>query len=91
MLLAAGLVSVIGLNSSELKSKDTKTKQCGVSDAQIISYLQNHPHNHTVYTVRDITGTCNSLARVENCVDATVYVDGGTITGHLDNNANCPN
>ncbi|MBI3500776.1 MAG: hypothetical protein HY063_03195 [Bacteroidetes bacterium] len=70
-------------NASELK-------QCGVSNAQITSYLQNCSHHHSVFWVSDIPGTCNSNAGIENCGTATVYVTDGVIVGHVDANGICP-
>ena len=64
-------------------------KQCGVTNAQITSYLQNCSHHHTVYWVRDITGTCNSLTGIENCNRATAIVSHRSITSHQDQNYNC--
>lgn len=63
--------------------------QCGVSNAQIISYLDNCPHHHSACCVVDIPGTCNSTANIENCGTATVYVIDGSIVGHLDSPGNC--
>lgn len=72
-------------------SAGTALVQCGVTNAQITTYLQNCPHHHTVLWVENIPGTCNSLAAIENCGTATVYVNDGSIIGHLDNNGICPN
>ena len=72
-------------------SMGAKRVQCGVSNAQIISYLVNCSHHHTsACCVVDIPGTCNSKASIENCGTATVYVVDGAIIGHLDSNGNCP-
>jgi hypothetical protein len=40
--------------------------------------------------VRDISGSCNSQAGIENCGTATVYVSEGIIVGHDDNAGICP-
>lgn len=58
--------------------------QCGVTNAQITSYLQNCSHHHTVYSVSDIRGTCNSSAAIEFGGTAVVYVDNGIVVGHMD-------
>ena len=65
--------------------------QCGVSNAQIISYLQCCPHHHSACCVVDIPGTCNSTASIENCGTATVFVQDGIIVGHTDNGGYCGN
>lgn len=64
--------------------------QCGVSHAQIEAYLEGAPHYHTVFAIRDIAGTCNSEADIENCGKATVYVQNGRIVGHIDQTGYCP-
>ncbi|HKZ66464.1 MAG TPA: hypothetical protein VJ111_08925 [Chitinophagaceae bacterium] len=64
-------------------SGDEGALQCGVSNEQITAYLQGAPHYHTVYSVWDIPGTCNSNASIESCQIATVYVSGGRILGHV--------
>ncbi|MBI4929848.1 MAG: hypothetical protein HY841_03735 [Bacteroidetes bacterium] len=70
-------------------SMGAKRLQCGVSEDQIRSYLQNCSHHHTTYWFRDIPGTCNSEVGIENCKIATVYVSGGTIITHLDSPTVC--
>jgi hypothetical protein len=64
-------------------------KQCGITNAQITTYLQNCSHHHTVTYVQDIPGTCNSKAGIENCGTATVYVSDGIIVGHSDEAGYC--
>ncbi|MBI3500344.1 MAG: hypothetical protein HY063_00970 [Bacteroidetes bacterium] len=69
----------------------SEMKQCGVTSAQIISYLVNCSHHHTsACCVVDIPGTCNSNASIENCGTATVYVTDGIIVGHIDVAGVCP-
>jgi len=64
--------------------------QCGVSNAQIIAYLQGAPHYHPyVCCVTEIPGTCNSKATIENCGTATVFVQDGIVVGHSDANGIC--
>lgn len=64
--------------------------QCGVSNAQIIAYLQGAPHYHPyVCCVQDIPGTCNSKATIENCGTATVFVVDGIIVSHADAAGRC--
>ena len=70
-------------------ASDEECKQCGVTSAQVIEYLQNCSHHHTVSWVSDIPGTCNSSAGIENCGTATVYVSGGSIIGHQDQAGYC--
>ena len=75
-----------------LSAATTNTKvQCGVSNAQIISYLQTCSHHHTACCVVDIPGTCNSKANIENCGTATVFVQDGIIVGHNDVGGICGN
>lgn len=69
--------------------ESTAVKQCGVSNAQIKAYLQEHPHHHTVYWVQDILGTCNSSAGIEGCGVATVIVFEGNIITHSDASGYC--
>jgi hypothetical protein len=64
-------------------------KQCGITNAQITTYLQNCSHHHTVRYVQDIPGSCNSTAGIENCGVATVIVSDGIIAGHSDANGYC--
>jgi len=64
-------------------SGDEGALQCGVSNAEIQRYLETCSHHHTVYSVWDIPGTCNSNASIESCQIATVYVSGGRILGHV--------
>ena len=67
---------------SSAEEKWTECKSCGVSDAQIASYVR--ALGHTVYSVVDIPGTCNSTANIENCQSMVVYVQAGIIIGHSD-------
>lgn len=71
-------------NSSPSGDGDAAALQCGVSNAEIQRYLETCSHHHTVYSVWDVPGTCNSKANIENCQIATVYVSGGFIITHLD-------
>ena len=97
LLVSAILFAVMSLNatrvtapaSSNAAAEFNTVKQCGVSNSQITSYLQNCSHHHTVYWVRDITGSCNSEAGIENCKKATVFVENGIIVGHQDSNDVC--
>jgi hypothetical protein len=99
LLVAATMFAVITLNATRIKeparifaitkANYSKVKQCGVSNEQITSYLQNCSHHHSVSWVRDITGTCNSTAGIENCGTATVYVSEGAIINHTDNGGYC--
>lgn len=82
-LTAALVVAVAGMGASR-----SKKVQCGVSNAQIASYLVNCSHHHTVYSVSDVPGTCNSTAAIENCGTAHVSVSDGIIIGHSDSNVN---
>lgn len=85
------LVLVAGASRTAESSSPTSTeiKQCGVSNAQITAYLQDCAHHHTVYWVQDIPGTCNSLAGIESCGTATVYVQNGRIIAHGDAQGYC--
>ena len=83
------IISVMMLAMFVTLSSASKV-QCGVTNAQITSYLQNCSHHHTVSYVQDILGTCNSQAGIENCGTATVYVQDGMIIGHTDNSGICP-
>lgn len=85
------VLSVSATRITESTSPEsTELKQCGVTNAQISTYLsRTHPHHHTVYSVWDIPGTCNSNASIENCGTATVYVENGIIIGHQDANGIC--
>lgn len=81
---------VLGLFAiSATPVKEAKV-QCGVSNAQIIAYLQGAPHYHPyACCVVDIPGTCNSKATIENCGTATVFVVDGIIIGHTDAGGYC--
>jgi|ERR1041385_2343772 hypothetical protein len=80
----ASTIKAVNLNNPE------ECKQCGVSNATITEYLVNCSHHHTVYSVSDIPGTCNSSAMIESCQMSTVYVTNGVIIGHADSNISCP-
>ena len=97
LLFSAMMFAVLTISATSVTepaktntSEFNQMKQCGVTNAQITSYLQNCSHHHTVYWVRDITGTCNSLAGIESCDQATVIVSDGSIISHQDQNYNCP-
>src|ERR1051325_3421461 len=105
MVLLAILVATAGKNPDPKKKKSEAPKfkvvnldakggeeeclQCGVTNAQIQTYLETCSHHHTVYWIQDIPGTCNSRAGIENCDNATVYVSGGAIIGHTDAGLSC--
>ena len=93
----AMMLSVVLLSSATNPTEPTaivltseSSQQCGVTNAQITTYLQECSHHHTVYWVQDISGTCNSLAGIENNKAATVIVQSGIIVGHSDANYNPP-
>lgn len=75
--------------SNSTSPHSTEVKQCGVSNETITKYLERSSHQHTVYWVQDIPGTCNSLAGIENCGTATVLVQNGNIIAHTDANGIC--
>ena len=98
MMLIVGLTTAAKYPTSTEKNSmpadkpaDEACVQCGVTNAQITSYLQNCSHHHTVQWVKDVPSSCNSTAGTENCNIATVYVQDGNIIGHADNGYNCPN
>lgn len=77
--------TINGTNPEKKEPKAETMVQCGVNNAQIVSYLQNCSHHHTVTgDVVDIPGTCNSKVPIENCKTATVFVSDGQIIGHAD-------
>ena len=84
------ILSVTGPLKINASDEFNRVKPCGVTNTQIANYLKNCSHHHTVYWVRDITGTCNSLAGIESCDQATVIMSDGSIIGHQDQNYNCP-
>ena len=89
-LVMMAVLTVSATRTTESTSPEsTEMKQCGVSNSQISTYLRNCSHHHTVYWVQDISGTCNSLAGIENCGTATVYVSDGVIIYHADNIGSC--
>ena len=79
-LSATLLLGVFAISATP--AKESKV-QCGVSNDQIAYYLQTCSHHHTVYWVRDITGSCNSSAGIESGT-AIVYVSNGIIVNHDD-------
>ncbi|MDZ4809597.1 MAG: hypothetical protein SGI96_15205 [Bacteroidota bacterium] len=88
-IAAVLMISLAGLSAKSVKNENNEIPiseivQCGVSNAQISAYLEACSHHHTVYWVQDIPGSCNSKAGIEGCSIATVYVDNGIITGHMD-------
>lgn len=85
LLVAVIMFAVMTLNAPSIACM----KQCGVTNAQITTYLQTCSHHHSVMYVRDIIGTCNSVAGIENCHITTVTVVGGVITGHIDSGTDC--
>jgi len=80
-LSAALALGIFAISATPVKESKV---QCGVSNAQIISYLENGPHHHTVYSVSDIRGTCNSSATIEEGFISTVYVVDGIVVAHTD-------
>jgi hypothetical protein len=84
---------VSATNSNEPSKSESKADakvQCGVNNSQIISYLQNCSHHHTITgDVVNIPGTCNSMVPIENCKIATVYVSDGIIVFHGDGYSAC--
>lgn len=79
------VLSVSATHTTESTNPNsTEIMQCGVTNQQITDYLVNGPHHHTVYSVWDVRGTCNSKASIENCGTATVFVENGMIVGHQD-------
>ena len=85
---AAALLVFAAMSMGAVPAKE-ETKQCGVTNAQIQRYLETCSHHHTVYSVWDVPGTCNSKATIENCKTATVFVSEGEIIGHMDANGIC--
>ena len=69
--------------------ESTVVKQCGVTNAQIASYLRNCSHHHVPGAITDIPGTCNSSVAIENCKTATVFVSEGIIITHSDVGISC--
>jgi len=88
VMMAVLTVSATRITEST-SPESTEVKQCGVSNAQISTYLRTCSHQHVVYWVQDIPGTCNSKAGIEGCSTATVFVSEGTIVGHADNSGYC--
>ena len=78
ILSSVAMLAVLTMGAS------SKKVQCGVTNAQITTYLQECSHHHTVYSVWDVIGTCNSKASIENCKTSTIYVSEGIIIGHSD-------
>src|ERR1035437_5992648 len=64
--------------------KLTALNSCGVGAGDVVIYLQNCSHHHTVYTCTQILGTCSFTANVENGIVSTVSTSGGSIIGHVD-------
>ncbi len=61
-------------------------KRCLVSLGQMQEYLATGSHQHTVYWIQYIPGTCNGLAGIEGGQTATVFVENGVIINHQDAN-----
>lgn len=90
LLLSCMMITALTINATEPNSAATaEVKQCGVTNAQITTYVQGL--GHTVLWIRDISGTCNSTVGIENCSTVTVFVSEGIIMGHADNIVSCPN
>jgi hypothetical protein len=68
------MMMVLTLSATSLPEsmspESTVVKQCGVTNAQICTYLRNCSHHHTPSWVQDIAGTCNSLVGV--CLQSNV-------------------
>jgi hypothetical protein len=90
--LIFALFCVSATNGNEPSKSEPKAEvalQCGVTNTQIVAYLQNCSHHHTITgDIVDIPGTCSSRVPIENCKTATVCVSDGIIT-HSDGNAIC--
>jgi len=80
-------VSATNPHNASTTKVEEECLQCGVTNAQITEYLVSK--GHTVYSVWDIPGTCNSGANIENCMTATVYVSGGRIIGYSTSSGFC--
>ena len=98
LLVAATMFAVMTLNAtrvtepvkSEAWAKYNAVNSCGITAAQVTSYLENCSHHHSVSYVTPIEGTYNFTAGIENCGTATVYVTAdGIITGHADQTGIC--
>ena len=78
------LASALLMGMFAVSATSATKVQCGVTNAQITSYLQTCSHHHTVYSVSDIPGSCNSSANIDGGRTATVFVANGIVIGHSD-------
>ena len=84
------VITVGATHTAESTSPEsTVVKQCGVTNAQISSYLRNCSHHHVPGAITDIPGSCNSSVVIENCLTSTVFVSEGIIVGHQDYGVSC--
>ena len=84
------VITVGATHTAESTSPEsTVVKQCGVTNAQIASYLRNCSHHHVPGAITDIPGTCNSSVAIENCLTSIVYVADGYVIGHADSGISC--
>lgn len=89
-LLLAMMGFLTGFNSPSTRIYETN-ESVGVTEQEVLNYLQGAPHYHWACCAEEIPGTNNWIANIENCGTATVYVSNGRIISHHDNNVHCPN
>jgi hypothetical protein len=84
-LLMAGIMLCHSFFSGSSGSAIASSKgQNTAGYSQVLSYLQNCSHHHTVNSIELISGTTNYKANVDNGDESIVNVAGGVITGHTD-------
>lgn len=83
MMLVLTLSATRTTEPVKIDSKEESTR-CPVELGEMQEYLMTCSHQHTVYWIQYISGTCNGLAGIEGSQTATVYVANGIITGHTD-------
>ena len=84
MVLVLTLSATRTTEPVKVESQKEGSTRCPVELGEMQEYLMTCSHQHTVYWIQYISGTCNGLAGIEGSQTATVYVANGIITGHTD-------
>lgn len=67
---------------AEVKAQSATTNYCGVSDAEVVKYLNEH--GYFVQRLDPEPGTCNKIATTQNPYKTIVYICDNYIVGFED-------
>lgn len=69
-------------NPAEVKANTAVSFDCGVSDSEVVKYLNELGYN--VYRLDPEYGTCNKIATTQNPYKTIVYIENGCIVNAED-------